>query len=225
MAVWDTVPHVLFSFHGALPGGEIWSCGLRTTRADADIDLTVFQNLTLGAANLFGAMISGLGLNWAAPVTFAGVTARSLNERGVTVRLAESAPAAAAVGTGTLALPNQCAMAITLLTARAGRTGKGRIYLPTLSSNAVGADGRIGAGLPLTFANAVETLINGLNTGLEVLVETPLIGVQSGSESANTEGGYDGAAVTAVSVGNVFDTQRRRRSSIIETYTTVPVAP
>jgi len=156
-------------------------------------------------------------MGFSSNVTLNGVTARSLDSRGVTTTQAEGLPISATAGTSSQTLPNQCAVVCSLLTARAGRTGKGRIYLPLLGLTLQG-DGTVPSAGQTAIANGMKALIDTLNTALVAVATSPKIGVQSHTASSQDAGAYTGAAVTNVAIGNIVDTQRRRRGSLTEVY-------
>jgi hypothetical protein len=101
-------------------------------------------------------------------------------------------------------MPRATAVCATLLTARAGATGKGRIFLPTTILTLT-ESGRLQSTSAVTFANGVKGFINALNA---------LAGVDVGVVSSK---GYI-SPVTAVKVGRTPDTLRSRRRSQGEVY-------
>ena len=106
-------------------------------------------------------------------------------------------------------LPFQVATVISLLTASATRHGRGRFYLPPLAAGTL-ADGRV-SGAAITSIDAAWTaFFDSLNTdGLTMVVRDRTNHVST--------------AVTSARVGDVFDTQRRRRNKLTETYTVIAV--
>lgn len=99
-------------------------------------------------------------------------------------------------------IPYQVALVISLHTGLANRHGRGRFYLPPLTVGAV-ASGRLSAAAQATVAGAVESLFLELSSG----GLTPVVRDRTGHVSTN---------VDLASVGDVFDTQRRRRNKLIE---------
>lgn len=107
--------------------------------------------------------------------------------------------------TGSSQLPPQIAVVMSLRTGARGAGGRGRMYLP-LTGSGLNDRGRIGS-VPAT------TLVASGKAFLEALhVAGPLPVVAN--EKANTY-----SAITGVQIGNIFDTQRRRRNSLTEVYT------
>lgn len=106
-------------------------------------------------------------------------------------------------------LPFQVAVVISLRTALATRSGRGRFYLPPLGVTMVD-DGRVSAAAIAILDNAWTDFFDAMNTGGLTVV------VRNRTSHVST-------VVTSARVGNVFDTQRRRRNKLIETYTDIAV--
>lgn len=108
--------------------------------------------------------------------------------------------------------PPQSAHVCTLATAQPGRSGRGRIYLPGLAGGQLTVDGMLPDATALTLAQRIRAFIVAVNA------LQPEIKVQVHSETKQAL-----YAVTQVRVGNIVDTQRRRRDALTETYQTVAV--
>jgi hypothetical protein len=107
-------------------------------------------------------------------------------------------------------LPYQVAVVISLLTDSATRHGRGRLYLPAPDVSMC-VDGKLSSTCLTNLDTGFTALFDSLNTdGL-----TPVVR----NRSAHTS-----TVVTSARVGSVFDTQRRRRNKIAETYTAIAVA-
>lgn len=102
-------------------------------------------------------------------------------------------------------LPPQCAVAISLLTGFPGRTKRGRMFLPIRGSTLLTGDGLLGNTFAQDWADDAAAFFSDFNNSLS----GRRIVVLSGKDSA----AYN---ITSVSVGNVIDTQRRRRNSLPE---------
>jgi len=106
-------------------------------------------------------------------------------------------------------LPFQCATVISLLTDSATRHGRGRFYLPPLATGTVDG-GLISAATITSLDTAWTAFFDSLNTdGLNPVVRNRT--------------GHISTPVTGARVGNVFDTQRRRRNKLVEVYTAIAV--
>lgn len=112
----------------------------------------------------------------------------------------------------TSALPPQCSVVASWGTAVAGRHGKGRIYLPAPVTSQVTTDGGLLSSVPQgAIASSTADLIAALNYSG--------VGADSYADAIVTGAPWTKySKVASVRVGNVIDTQRRRRNQITETY-------
>ena len=101
------------------------------------------------------------------------------------------------------------ATTISLITAVANRHGRGRFYLPPLAA-AVLAAGRLSPTTVSSLQTAATSFFDSLVTG----GLTPVVRNRIGHVST---------PVTEARVGDVIDTQRRRRNKLVEAYTVIPV--
>jgi len=106
-------------------------------------------------------------------------------------------------------LPFQCATVITLLTASATRHGRGRFYLPPLAASFL-LNGKLNSSAMTALDTAWTAFFDSLNTdGVNPVVRNRT--------------GHISTPVTGARVGDVIDTQRRRRNKLVETYTAITV--
>lgn len=134
-----------------------------------------------------------------------GVDGRYVSDDTTVVHDFATPVAGAGANTGTWP---QLSVAVSLLTeAKRGLAHRGRFYPPAIM--AVPAAGKISAGLPLTVANAATMMINAINASIPEYDVVVASGVRGGAFRR----------VSQVVVGDVIDTQRRRRTSIPEVYT------
>lgn len=153
-------------------------------------------------------------LSVAASVT--GVTASYINEDNQTVVVAERVLDTPAVGVGAPSFPGQCAVVTSLITNIPGRRTRGRLYWPFL---ALGIDSET---LRLTPSDA-QAIATVTGTWLHDVAAAfgstgPLI------PSVVSLAGGTSAPIVSVRVGDVVDTQRRRRDQLLENYVSAPVA-
>jgi len=184
------------TFSGTTPG-ETWSFNIHTTSAGT---LASAQAGAVAAAN---ALWTGqLDDFISADVLMTEVSTASLNEATdqQISRLADDVNLPG-VSAGQ-SLPFQCALAVSWRTDFATRAGRGRIYLPPISVSNMAA-GRVGNSSVTGIVAAVNAFWGALDTaGLALVIR---------SKSTHTS-----VAVTGGNVGNVIDTQRRRRNKLIE---------
>lgn len=113
----------------------------------------------------------------------------------------------------------QLSTCVSLLTDTArGRANRGRYYVPTGGMGVDSGTGRMTSTDASTMAGAAQTFLNALNNQAGIDVNNPRVVVASNL-------GQPGPIrdVTRVAVGDVLDTQRRRRNALDETYTERPV--
>lgn len=114
------------------------------------------------------------------------------------------------------ALPPQCALVVTLTSPRPrGLASKGRMYLPGIAG-AVGTDGKVAGTLMAGISTQLKTFfdaVNGYDFGAHKLI---LAAKGTGALPALTA---QNDWVTGFRVGDVIDTQRRRRNGLTEVYT------
>jgi len=111
-------------------------------------------------------------------------------------------------------LPLENSVVVSWATGRIGRHGRGRIYWPTQAVTDIDATGLLSS----TPQTAVKT---DWVTALEAFAITPTglgnhwaLPIVTGKPYANY------AVITGIKVGNVVDTQRRRRRQLVESYVT-----
>jgi len=131
-----------------------------------------------------------------------------------------SYPTSAVVGPETGApLPPQCALVATLM---AG-SGKGRMYIPGVKWN-IDNTGHLDSGAVTSIGTKLTNFINAVNA----LPDAPGVVINASRGHSKLLGiGARNVPVNGVRIGNVYDTQRRRRNALAETYWTGPeiVAP
>jgi len=102
-------------------------------------------------------------------------------------------------------LPFQCAPVVSLRTATLSRAGRGRFYAPSLAVDQVAA-GRMIAAAQTALADGAEDMLQSLITaGNQIVIYHRAAGTTT--------------PVISLDVGDVIDTQRRRRNKLIEART------
>lgn len=218
--------HYLFSFGGTLPSiGEIWCNNIRfvgggTPEESYDLE-DICQGLMevmatgmdgTGAANL--GYSNGVRLEWGKfnPI---GPDGRYASESETVVY---DWPGTGKVGSGLpyISLP-QMALAVSWGTVRTrGPASKGRIYIP-LPNVGPGGNARISSTETTNIAGAWANQIDALNDRAQsALQERPIAAVVSGINGA-------WEPISTVRVGDVMDTQRRRRNALAEVYSSAAV--
>lgn len=128
---------------------------------------------------------------------------------------ATAAPAAPVVGTGSALLPPQSAIVVSLISDTPGARGRGRLYFPGFGSQ-LATTFRLNSPTPSDFVTDVKTYLSALQTAmLAAIVTPPWVGIQLAVRSRTSRATH---TVTSLRVGDVLDTQRRRRDRLPETY-------
>lgn len=176
--------------------GEVWSFGLHTTGS-----LTVSAAETAWATAV-GGFWAATDSIFAAEVAATATTTAELDQ-ATGKQLTRVETGSSLVGTATTAsLPYQCAPAVSLRTNLATRAGRGRFYAPSLAVEFVAA-GKM-------TSIAQTALLDGAVDMLNSLTASGLTAVLYGRTTHATQ------EVTRVDVGDVIDTQRRRRNKLVE---------
>lgn len=206
---------------GSIGGVEEWSSGVTyrffqlsfVSMTQSQLESLVQRLITNIPAATLPAGLKGL-LSTAGSLTGWRVESHDENEKLLAV--AQNNYAAPIKGTGTPQKSPQDALVISLRTDTPGARGRGRTYWPA-----------IGAGLNATFnlqlptpqevadgAKALYKLIGDqINAELAAnsLAATVELAVRSGADHLSRQ-------VNRLQVGNVLDTQRRRRDALVESY-------
>lgn len=184
---------------GTYPG-EVWTFRVHS---DGNISLAAAQSAWASGVTAF-ASAAYLG-DLCADVAFTEITTAELDP--VTGgQLTKASDPRSEVGTSVAAcLPFQCTPVVSLRTADASRRGRGRFYAPSPAVDTQ-SGGRLTATAQGNLADSAAALFGGLSgAGLQPVL-------------------YGGAGSTTIplvslDVGDVIDTQRRRRNKLIEART------
>lgn len=185
--------HVL---SGTTPG-EIWSFTLHTEGSlDVDAAATAFTSASTAfwTGSMDALFATDVVATQASTATLSEATGGQITRRITGLSLP---------GTATEEmLPFQVAVVVSLRSALATRSGRGRFYLPPLTTASL-ESGRLVETDQSAVANYASTYLQALDTaGL-----APVIWGRTSLTAT---------PVTELDVGDVFDTQRRRRGSLIE---------
>jgi hypothetical protein len=118
-------------------------------------------------------------------------------------------------GSGGSWFPPQISLVATLTTARVrGYGSKGRMFLPGINFP-IDANGKMGSTEATSIKDGMKTFLDGVNTAFssdyEVVLNSALSAGIPGHPALMEP-------VTGVRIGNVYDTQRRRRNQLTEQY-------
>jgi len=188
----------------------------------ADADLPTQQladDIRSAWYNLFTAPASQISNRWES--TLVKVSSVGTDGKSDSQDTIYSAFAGNCKGVATTFFPPQIALAATLVsTTPRGVGSKGRMYLPGVAM-AVEYNGTILTGAVNGLRDQMVTFLNAVNSSNA----TPNVVVNASHGSVNKDGTPKiggkapiTKAVRTVKIGNVYDTQRRRRNGIAESY-------
>ena len=193
-------------FKGAT-AGEVWSLTLHTQKAGGTLAgasaawaaaAPVLWNGT-GATDSIGQFCKNTTtLTSASTAEIDVLTGKQLGRIDVVTALAGSA--------ATESLPPQVSVACSLRTAFATRKGRGRFYLPPFATGSVLGGLFLAANQSIT-SLACQKCLQSLVTATYL----PIIWHRSSKLFDN---------IVSIDIGNVFDTQRRRRNKLVESRST-----
>lgn len=183
-------------------GGQLYALNVLGVVNTGAVAITQTLTNTLGTAIKGSLTSSGLGAALHTTVTLANVGLRDLRTAN-TAEFLDTGGATAGTAAGDL-LPPQVAMCITLRTAQAGRSFRGRVYLPGYGELVNSATGTLTvATSSVSFVTAIQSALvtNSLNLGvLSRPRVAPLV----------PSAGFITPVTSIVARDLVWDTQRRR---------------
>lgn len=212
----DKVVHVTMSGK-VLWGADEWQTGFYVGLAEgpADVPNQAYADLVRDQwANFFSDPLCNISNSY----SFDQVKLARLGTDGKYdgSEVVHSYPATAVQGgrTGT-PLPPQLALVATLIAGSGkGHAGKGRMYLPGVSTN-IDSSGHIAANEAKYIADQLRDFFAALHGNFD----QPGVPINASKGAAKFGGlGARNVPINGIRVGNVYDTQRRRRNAISETY-------
>lgn len=194
--------------------GEVWSVGLNLNNAMVDTSLGAHQAAATAVAARLGGLTTGTlaqFLSTSGAITRARVESRSADS--TLLQAAESTEDLPQAGTGTASKVLQCAAVISLLTARPGRSYRGRVYWPAWNWTGTSA---------MLFSNTDMVNLGSAWGSLAAGIRADVVAADDDADPhALVVWSYKlqtGEPITRYGTGNVPDTQRRRRDGVDETY-------
>lgn len=204
--------HNAVRINGTMPGGEVWSVNPRfwSPTSGSVIDYAELQEWADDVAAVISGWTSANALltSLSSALTITSVRVEALSSTGTLIQAAESVLATPKAGQGSPSKPYQTAVVTSLLTGRPGRSYRGRLYWPAQALSMSTSDLRITGPAAQGIADAMGAFLT------DVAELTPGgVGVRPVVVSQTLD---VATPVTSVSVGNIFDVQRRRRDSLDE---------
>lgn len=194
-------------------GADVWNTsfhmGASSGYSLANLQDAVEEVDSLWQSTVWTASGSGCLFDFPNATKYVKTTLRDITSAGITARVVEAGPAVPIAGTDSAnSLPTEVAVVVSLITDTAGARGRGRMYVPPMSLSNVTTGGLISSGAGVDLLDAFEAFFEGLNASTLVPDD---VSVYSGADATLRE-------VSTIRVGSVFDSQRRRRNAIPETY-------
>lgn len=201
---------------GLLGGNQTWSVNPKFTYPPTSVPTQASMDAwaaTLTSAG-FGPLIPIADIVSSA-VAVTGVTCSYINELGQSVVISKAVLAAAQFGTGAPNMPPQCSVVTTLQTNIPTRRGRGRLYWPALAAEIDSSTLRISTGAAQGIAGSVGAWLQDVADAFGTA--TPI------QPAVVSEVGAMATPIVSVRVGDVIDTQRRRRDQLLENYAVAPL--
>lgn len=200
------------SIRGALPGGEVWS-----VNPCWEVNGQVGDIVTAGQAQTLATAIANVAYPTALTQAMsAGTTVSSIRVEGRRLDGALEVQAEAALlgltnGTGAQAHPYQTAIVLSLRTPGVGASSRGRMYWPATAQSLDATTLRLTTSNANSLLTGFKTFLSGVETAIHVTLPEANLTVWSRS----TQNFHN---VNGLQLGNILDTQRRRRDRLIEGY-------
>lgn len=220
--------HVLLTWGGDLPGGEHWTCSLRTAPVAVlpgaifmdDDDIEGLSPAYVAAVKAFHTRTE-TKLSMYAKLTWVKLAVINeegfYKEGGTSVKETVFAPLSGAESNPPP--PNQVALAITLVTAKLrGYARQGRFYLPLPQVQIDPTEG-------LMAVSNADTIKGSVKTFLEAIADVPGVDTDVSPDPVvmSRHGNGTTNEIIGAKVGRALDTQRRRRRSLPENYRLVDI--
>lgn len=201
---------IKFVTAGRMPGGEEWTTSFWLGGQDGPFTGLDLALLTDAVMEAWRDQLENL--NWLSSQQTLNNVTGYVYQDGVLVEQAIST-GPQIVGIGNSLLPNQVSIVVTLLTATPSRQTRGRMYLPALKQT-VGDQGRNSGAQVLSILNMMGAFLEQVGTAVPLGLRAALRPVVVSQVGAGRV-----SEITAIRVGDVPDTQRRRREGLVENYT------
>lgn len=210
------ISYVRVSILGSAPGGEIWSINPvfdPTGEFPGSVDQQALDDAALAIANLNpGAQLLSF-MSSALSITGARVEVRD-DATDDLIAISVQGRGSALTGSGTPLRGAQTAVVVSLRTNTPGGSGRGRIYWPAVGT-AVSTTLRFDASFITAALTQVSTYLHAMEAALAT--EFPTIGFDLAVRSRTT---HTTPHVNTLRIGDIPDTQRRRRDKMVEAYQT-----
>lgn len=212
--------YVRASILGTTLGGEKWSVNPTfdpNGEFPGGVDQAALDSAALAIANLSPASSLQNAMSVAMSIVGCRLEVRSDTDDNL-IGISEQTRPTPFVGFTAARMPAQAASVFSLRTNTPGARGRGRLYWPALGIS-IGTDLRISAAVAGAMLPDMKTYLTAMRSALATAF--PLIGFDLAVRSRTA---HSTPHVVRIQLGNVPDTQRRRRDTLAESYlsTTFP---
>lgn len=202
------------SIMGTQPGGEVWSVnpvwqiGGVSTAEDVTPEMCLAMATAIDALTIPAGLLAILNQF----SNFNGTRVEARRWDGTLSAQAEHVRTPV-YGTGTTStLPYQSSLVASLRTAGFGGSARGRLYWPATGVPLTAATFRVSSSNVTSALAGVKTYLTSVTTALDAsLVNSPVLSVWSRTNNSTQP-------VNSIQMGDVIDTQRRRRDKLPEAY-------
>jgi hypothetical protein len=208
---------IRISILGDLPSGEKWSVnpvwqigGVSTAE-----DISPAEALTMATAVAAVTVPTGLLNVMSTTTRVLGCRLEARRWDGTLAAQAEALKATPTVGSGSQANPFQTSIVSSLRTGGTGGSSRGRLYWPATGIGIVATNLRPTGGNVSSALTGVKTYLTSITAAITpTLTNAPILSVWSRLGAATLP-------VSSILMGDVLDTQRRRRDTLVESYNSV----
>lgn len=202
------------SLMGTMPSGEAWSVNPCWALGDFGAPVTPAQVTAVVAAINALTVPTAMRSMWNATTSLTGCRVEARTVIGTLEAIAEGVRAAPVTGTGGATHPFQTSWVTSIRTDQVGGSGRGRMYWPGTGQLIDGDTLRpTGANVTATL-DAVTLYLQSVMDAIRLTFDLTGLAVWSRTNNALYP-------ARRLEMGDVLDTQRRRRDTLTETYQTV----
>lgn len=196
---------------GTMPSGEEWSVN-PVFRLNTPTSVSYTDAVAIATAIEGMTYPTTLAALHSSTVKLSGVRVEARDNDGTLEALADRTFSIPFSGTGTSYHPFQTSCVFSLRTPGPGGSGRGRVYWPATGASLDSSTLRISSTITTNALTGFRTLMEAIEGYITAQVGEAILAVWS--RKLETTFG-----VTSIQVGDVADTQRRRRDAVPETYT------
>lgn len=201
------------SIKGDQPTGEVWSVNpVFSIGGDFGAPVSAAQAMTIATAIDAITIASGVLAMFPSSTRIVGCRVEARKLDGTLESLAEHARGAPVGGSASSAGPLQTALVSSLRTTHPGPSGRGRLYWPAMGVPVGLSTYRPTPANMSTYSLGVKTYLSAIQAAVDVTLDGVALAVWSRKD-------LELYVVNSIQVGDILDTQRRRRDATIENYT------